>query len=89
MTAGTKRSRRSYSAGEWGRNRVRIFSDPRTGLIQIEWREDGRRLTLVAQASRLGQSQETGGRIRRQLRPTTAPGPGEKRARATHPGEAF
>ena len=45
MTAGTKRSRRSYSAGEWGRNRVRIFSDPRTGLIQIEWREDGCRLT--------------------------------------------
>ena len=42
---GTKRSRRSYSAGERGRNRVLVFPDPRTGLIQIEWREGGRRLT--------------------------------------------
>ena len=38
-------SRRSYGAGEWGRNRVRIFPDPKTGLFQIEWRENGRRLT--------------------------------------------
>ena len=43
--ARTKRSRRAYSAGEWGRNRVRIFPDPKTGMFQIEWREDGRRLT--------------------------------------------
>ena len=43
--ARTKRSRRAYSAGEWGRNRVRVFPDPKTGLFQIEWREDGRRLT--------------------------------------------
>ena len=43
--ARTKRSRRSYSAGEWGRNRVRVFPDPKTGLYQMEWREDGRRLT--------------------------------------------
>ena len=45
MMARTKRSRRSYSAGEWGRNRVRIFPDPKTGIYQIEWRENGRRLT--------------------------------------------
>ena len=45
MMARTKRSRRSYSAGEWGRNRVRVFPDPKTGLLQIEWRENGRRLT--------------------------------------------
>ena len=45
MMARTRRRRRSYSAGEWGRNRVRIFPDPRTGVIQIEWREDGRRTT--------------------------------------------
>ena len=44
MTGG-RRSRRSYSAGEWGRNRVRVFPDRRTGVIQIEWREAGRRLT--------------------------------------------
>ena len=37
MMARTKRSRRSYGAGEWGRNRVRIFPDPRTGIIQGEW----------------------------------------------------
>ena len=43
--ARTKRRRRSYSAGERGRNRVRIFPDPKTGLIQIEWRDDGRRLS--------------------------------------------
>ena len=45
MMARTKRDRRSYSAGEWGRNRVRVFPDPKTGLYQIEWRENGRRLT--------------------------------------------
>ncbi len=43
--ARTKRSRRSYGAGEWGRNRVRVFPDPKTGMYQIEWRENGRRLT--------------------------------------------
>ena len=41
--ARTKRRRRGYSAGEWGRNRVRVFPDPKTGLMQIEWREEGRR----------------------------------------------
>ncbi len=43
--ARTKRSRHSYGAGEWGRNRVRAFPDPKTGLYQLEWRENGRRLT--------------------------------------------
>jgi len=43
--ARTKRSRRSYGAGEWGRNRVRVFPDAKTGLYQLEWRENGRRLT--------------------------------------------
>ena len=43
--ARTKRNRRSYGAGEWGRNRVRVFPDPKTGLFQMEWRENGRRLT--------------------------------------------
>ena len=41
----TKRGQQTYSAGEWGRNRVRIFSDSKTGLMQIEWREHGRRLS--------------------------------------------
>ena len=45
MMARTKRDRRSYSAGEWGRNRVRVFPDSKTGLYQMEWREKGRRLT--------------------------------------------
>ena len=45
MMARTKRSRHSYGAGEWGRNRVRVFPDPKTGLFQIEWRDNGRRLT--------------------------------------------
>ena len=43
--ARTKRMRRSYSAGEWGRNRVRVFPDPRTGIMQVQWRENGCRLT--------------------------------------------
>ena len=43
--ARTKLSRRSYGAGEWGRNRVRVFPDSRTGILQIEWRDNGRRLT--------------------------------------------
>ncbi len=43
--ARTKRSRRSYGAGEWGRNRVRVFPDPKTGMYQMEWRENGQRLT--------------------------------------------
>ena len=43
--ARTKRNRRSYGAGEWGRNRIRVFPDPQTGLFQVEWRENGRRLT--------------------------------------------
>ena len=43
--ARTKRGRRSYSAGERGRNRVWIFPDPKTGLIQIEWRENGHKLS--------------------------------------------
>ena len=45
MTASAKRDRPSYSAGERVRNRVRAFADPRTGIIQIEWREKGRRRT--------------------------------------------
>ena len=49
MMARTRRGRRSYSAGEWGRNRVRIYPDPRTGVIQLEWRADGRRLTQSLQ----------------------------------------
>ncbi len=45
MMARTKRKRRSYGAGEWGRNRVRVFPDPKTGMFQVEWRENGRRLS--------------------------------------------
>ena len=44
MMGRTNRKRRSYSAGEWGRNRVRVYPDPKTGMIQIEWRENGCRL---------------------------------------------
>ena len=34
--ARTKRSRRSDGAGEWGRNQMRVFSDPKTGLARSE-----------------------------------------------------
>ena len=35
--ARTRRSRRSYGAGEWGRNRVRIFPDPKTYVDASKW----------------------------------------------------
>ena len=54
MMARTKRSRHSYGAGEWGRNRVRVFPDPKTGLLQIEWRENGRRLRRAGDRGRSG-----------------------------------
>ena len=43
--ARTKRSQQSYSAGERSRNRVRVFPDSKTGIYQMEWRENGRRLS--------------------------------------------
>ena len=42
--ARTNRSQQNYSAGERGRNRVRVFPDSKTGIYQMEWRENGRRL---------------------------------------------
>ena len=41
--ARTKKSQQSYTAGEKGRNRVRVFPDPKTGMFQIEYRRNGRR----------------------------------------------
>lgn len=41
--ARTKRSTRSYITGEKGRNRVRVFADRRSGIMQIEWWEGPRR----------------------------------------------
>ena len=82
--ARTKRRRRGYSAGEWGRNRVRVFPDPRTGIMQIEWREDGRRTTRSlghrdsAQAKRQADEVAAAGPIRRRRRrqkAKAAPGP--------------
>lgn len=37
------RERWSYIAGEKGRNRVRAFTDARTGLLYLELRSDGRK----------------------------------------------
>ena len=48
----TKRSHRSYGTGEWGRNRVPVFPEPKTGLFQVEWRDNGRRLTRSLLGSR-------------------------------------
>lgn len=39
----TKKDRRRYAAGEKGRNRVWAFPDHKTGMMQLEWRECGRR----------------------------------------------
>ena len=66
--ARTRRSRRSYGAGEWGRNRVRVFPDPNEDL---EYRDnliplgrgmprelnDGSKLTLLSSGHLLGSCQ--------------------------------
>ena len=88
--ARTRRRRRGYSAGEWGRNRVRVFPDSRTGVIQIEWRENGRRTTRS-----LGHRDWT--RAKMQADEVAAAGPipaeataqCESRAEATHAEDAF
>ena len=87
--ARTKPIRRSYGAGEWGRNRVRVFPDPKTGLFQIEWRDQRAQAHKVAQASRLGSGQDAGGRVPRWLPRAGAPPQGGSRARAAHAGKAF
>ena len=45
IRACTSRLRPGCSVGEWTRARVRVFPDPRTGVIQLEWRQNGRRIT--------------------------------------------
>ena len=45
MMTSTRKGRQRYATGEKGRNRVCVFPDPKTGNYQIEWRENGRRLT--------------------------------------------
>ena len=39
----TRKDRLRYPAGEKGRNRVWAFPDKKTGMMQLEWREFGRR----------------------------------------------
>ena len=75
--ARTKRVRRSYSAGEWGRNRVRVFPDPKAQAHP------------VAESPRLGEGETAGGRVRRRVRRTRDPGQGGRRARAAHAGGAL
>ena len=87
--ARTKPIRRSYGAGEWGRNRVRVFPDPKTGLFQIEWRDNGAQAHKVAEAPRLETGEAAGGRVRRWLPRAGDRGQGGSRVRAAHPGGRF
>ena len=89
MMARTKPIRRSYGAGEWGRNRVRVFPDPKTGLFQIEWRDERAQAQQVAEAPRLETGEAAGGRVRRWLRRAGDAWQGRSRARAAHPGDGF
>jgi integrase len=36
----------SYSAGEWGRNRVRLYEDAKSGRLFLEWRANGKRQSI-------------------------------------------
>ena len=85
--ARTKRDRRSYSAGEWGRNRVTVFADPKTGLYQHRVAGERAQAHPIAEAPRLGSRE--GRRGRRGPRGPQAQRHGGSRARATHPGTAF
>ena len=87
--ARTKPIRRSYGAGEWGRNRVRVFPDPKTGLFQIEWRENGRRLTRSLKHRDWRRAKRQAGRVRRWLPRAGDAWQGRSRVRAAHPGAAF
>ena len=40
--ARTNKKPRVFSAGRRGRNRVRVFECPKTGIFQIEWRPGGK-----------------------------------------------
>jgi len=42
-----RKKRWSYKAGEWGRNRVLAFQDPRDGKFWLQWREHQKRCTLL------------------------------------------
>jgi len=87
--ARTKRSRRGYSAGEWGRNRVRVFPDPKTGLYQIEWRENGRRLTRSLKHRDWSRAKRQADEFAAGVRRAATERPARARARAAHPGNAF
>ena len=87
--ARTKRVRRGYSAGEWGRNRVRVFPDPKTGLYQIEWRDNGRRLTRSLKHRDWRQARRQADEFAAGFAGTGAERQEERRARAAHPGNAF
>ena len=65
--ARTKRSQRSYGAGEWGRNRVRIFPDPKTGIFPDRVARERAQAHPVAQTSRLGTREDAGGSVRRRV----------------------
>jgi hypothetical protein len=43
----TQTKRWSYSAGEWGRNRVCAFESPETGMIFLEFRERGKKKRIA------------------------------------------
>ena len=61
MMARTKRSRRSYGAGEWGRNRVRVFPDPKTGHLPDGVAREWSKAYPVARTPRMGEGEATSG----------------------------
>ena len=80
-----KRDRRSYSAGEWGRNRVRVFADPKTGLYQIEWRDNGRRLTRSLKHRNWARAKRQADEVAAGLGGAYLPSRAQAASRAAHP----
>ena len=75
--ARTKPTSCSYSAGEKGRNRVRVFADPKTGVFQIEWSNAGQRRQRSLKHRDLSRAKQTADEVAAGLAsyqpPTQAP----------------
>lgn len=71
-----RKNRWSYSAGEWGRNRVRAFEHPKTGRIYLEFSDNGARRRVALshrdRESAKGKAEQLATALRNNEAPPTA-----------------